>query len=93
MKKVASKVRITEADTVSDVLVRLYKEAAAKTDGAIAKDSALSAILLFYASIRDKHSYFVHLRFRTLTKRFFCGSYYHSGLSRSFNRLVKYDFP
>ena len=44
MKKVASKVRITEADTVSDALVRLYKEAAAK-DGALAKDAALGTIM------------------------------------------------
>ena len=44
MKKVASKVRITEADTVSDALVRLYKDFAGK-DGAVAKDAALAAIM------------------------------------------------
>ena len=45
MKKVNYNVRTTIADTVSDALVRLYKEAAAKTDGAIAKDANLAAIL------------------------------------------------
>ena len=44
MKKVASKVRITEADTVSDALVRLYKDFAGK-DGALAKDAALGTIM------------------------------------------------
>ena len=44
MKKVASKVRITEADTVSDALVRLYKDFAGK-DGTVAKDAALAAIM------------------------------------------------
>lgn len=44
MKKVASKVRITEADTVSDALVRLYKDFAGK-DGALAKDAALDTIM------------------------------------------------
>ena len=44
MKKVASKVRITEADTVSDALVRLYKDFAGK-DGAVGKDAALAAIM------------------------------------------------
>ena len=32
-------------DTVSDALVRIYKEAATKTDGAIAKDANLAAIV------------------------------------------------
>ena len=44
MKKVRPSVRITDADTVSDALVRLYKDAAAKK-GAIAKDAALAAIM------------------------------------------------
>ena len=44
MKKVRPSVRITDADTVSDALVRLYKDAAAK-EGAIAKDAALAAIM------------------------------------------------
>ena len=44
MKKVRPSVRITDADTVSDALVRLYKDAAAKK-GAIAKDVALAAIM------------------------------------------------
>ncbi len=43
MKKIRGDVRVTVADTVSDVLVRLYKEAAG--DGAIAKDAALAAIM------------------------------------------------
>ena len=44
MKKVRPSVRITDADTVSDALVRLYKDAAAKK-GAIGKDIALAAIM------------------------------------------------
>ena len=44
MKKVRPSVRITDADTVSDALVRLYKDAAAKK-GAIGKDTALAAIM------------------------------------------------
>ena len=44
MKRVKVDVRITVADTVSDALVRLYKDAAAK-DGALAKDAALAAIM------------------------------------------------
>ena len=44
MKKVRPSVRITDADTVSDALVRLYKDAAAKK-GAIGKDAALAAIM------------------------------------------------
>ena len=44
MKKVSTKVRITEADTVSDALVRIYKEATAK-DGAVGKDAALATIM------------------------------------------------
>ena len=44
MKRVKVDVRVTEADTVSDALVRLYKDAAAK-DGAIGKDTALAAIM------------------------------------------------
>ncbi|MDE5579809.1 MAG: hypothetical protein K2I95_00120 [Treponemataceae bacterium] len=44
MKKVKQNVRITDADTVSDALVRIYKEAAAR-DGAVAKDAALAAIM------------------------------------------------
>lgn len=44
MKKVRGDVRVTVADTVSDALVRLYKEAAAK-DGALAKDAALGTIM------------------------------------------------
>lgn len=44
MKKVRNDVRITVADTVSDVLVRLYKDAAAKSD-AIGKDAALVTIM------------------------------------------------
>ena len=44
MKKVRPSIRITDADTVSDALVRLYKDAAAKK-GAIAKDAALAAIM------------------------------------------------
>ncbi len=43
MKKVKQNVRITDADTVSDALVRIYKEAA--KDGAVAKDAALAAIM------------------------------------------------
>ena len=45
MKRVKVDVRITVADTVSDVLVRLYKDASAK-DGAIAKDAALSVLVV-----------------------------------------------
>ena len=46
MKKVKYNVRVTVADTLSDVLVRIYKEAVASNpDGAIAKDAALSAIV------------------------------------------------
>ena len=46
MKRVKVDVRITVADTVSDVLVRIYKDAVATNpDGAIAKDAALSAIV------------------------------------------------
>ena len=44
MKRVKVDIRITDADTVSDALVRLYKDAAAK-DGAIARDAALAAIM------------------------------------------------
>ncbi len=44
MKRVKVDVRITEADTVSDALVRIYKEAAAR-DGAVANDGALAAIM------------------------------------------------
>ena len=44
MKRVKVDIRITDADTVSDALVRLYKDAAAK-EGAIAKDAALAAIM------------------------------------------------
>ena len=44
MKKVRGDVRVTVADTVSDALVRLYKETAAK-DGALAKDAALGTIM------------------------------------------------
>ena len=44
MKKVRPSIRITDADTVSDALVRLYKDAAAKK-GAIGKDTALAAIM------------------------------------------------
>lgn len=44
VKKVKQNIRITEADTVSDALVRIYKEAATK-DGAVAKDAALAAIM------------------------------------------------
>lgn len=44
MKRVKVDIRITDADTVSDALVRLYKDAAAK-DGTIAKDVALAAIM------------------------------------------------
>ena len=46
MKRVKVDVRVTVADTVSDVLVRIYKEAVANNpDGAVAKDTALSAIV------------------------------------------------
>ncbi|MDE7141081.1 MAG: hypothetical protein K2O09_10080 [Treponemataceae bacterium] len=44
MKRVKVDVRITDADTVSDALVRIYKETAAK-DGAVAKDAALATIM------------------------------------------------
>ena len=44
MKRVKVDIRITDADTVSDALVRLYKDAAAKK-GAIGKDTALAAIM------------------------------------------------
>ena len=44
VNKVKKDIRITDADTVSDALVRLYKDAAGK-DGAIAKDVALAAIM------------------------------------------------
>ena len=44
VNKVKKDIRITDADTVSDALVRLYKDAASK-DGAIAKDTALAAIM------------------------------------------------
>lgn len=40
MKKVKQNIRITEADTVSDALVRIYKAA-----GAVAKDAALATIM------------------------------------------------
>ncbi|MDE6774573.1 MAG: hypothetical protein K2J14_08120, partial [Treponemataceae bacterium] len=43
MKKISTKVRITDADTVSDALVRIYKEAA--KDSAVGKDAALAAIM------------------------------------------------
>ena len=43
MKKIRGDVRVTVADTVSDVLVRLYKEAA--KDGAVVKDAALATIM------------------------------------------------
>ena len=43
VKKVRQNVRITDADTVSDALVRIYKEAA--RDGAVGKDAALAAIM------------------------------------------------
>lgn len=43
MKKVNPNVRITVADTISDTLIRIYKEAcAASPDGALSKDTALS---------------------------------------------------
>ena len=43
VKKVRQNIRITDADTVSDALVRIYREAA--KDGAVAKDAALAAIM------------------------------------------------
>jgi uncharacterized protein YdcH (DUF465 family) len=44
MKKVTQKVRVTDADTLSDALVRLYKDTAAQ-DETIAKDANLAALL------------------------------------------------
>lgn len=45
MKKVKYNVRTTVADTLSDSLLRIYREEAAKTDSVIAKDSNLAAIV------------------------------------------------
>lgn len=44
MKKIRADIRVANADTVSDALVRMYKDAVAK-DGALAKDAALAAIM------------------------------------------------
>lgn len=45
MKKINSSLRVTEIDTVSDVIVRLYKDASSDESGAAAKDLNLAAIM------------------------------------------------
>lgn len=45
MKKINSNLRVAELDTVSDVLVRLYKDAASFKDSSIASDANLAGIM------------------------------------------------
>ena len=46
MKRVATKLRVTEADTLSDTLIRIYKDAvSAAPDGLLAKDANLAAMV------------------------------------------------
>lgn len=45
MKKINSKLRVTELDTLSDVVVRLFKDAASDESGAVAKDSNLALMM------------------------------------------------
>ncbi len=45
MKKINSSLRVTEIDTVSDVIVRLYKDASSDESGAAAKDLNLASIM------------------------------------------------
>lgn len=45
MKKVTFDIRIAEADTLSDAIVRLYKDASSSAESAVAKDANLSGVL------------------------------------------------
>lgn len=46
MKKVNSSLRVSELDTLSDVIVRLYKDASSSESGAVAKDTNLAQMML-----------------------------------------------
>ncbi len=45
MNKIISKIRVSELDSLSDVLVRLYKDAASDEAGMISKDANLLGIM------------------------------------------------
>lgn len=45
MKKVKFDVRVAEADSLSDAIVRLYKDASSAAESAVAKDANLSAVM------------------------------------------------
>lgn len=45
MKKINSSLRVTELDTLSDVIVRIYKDAASDEDSLVAKDTNLSGVM------------------------------------------------
>lgn len=45
MNKAKTSLRVAELDTLSDVLVRLYKDAASNADGTVAKDANLKTVM------------------------------------------------
>lgn len=54
MNKIISKLRVTELDSLSDVLVRIYKDATADETGTLSKDENLSAIMAEVENLSDR---------------------------------------